>query len=141
MLIIYAVVLVALCAVVYWDWRWRRIPNWLNGIVFLAAAAHAILMGDLMSVYALSFFIGALIWGGLFYIKAIGGGDAKLLMALSALVLPANLLWFYLCVTLCGAVQALYWRYVKKSNDLPYGIAIAAGSLICFLTSGFSLLT
>ncbi len=68
------------------DLIWRRIFNSLTvtsallGFVFSAWTLGWYGLGESF----FGFFIGLLLYGGLFYLKVIGGGDVKLLMALGS---------------------------------------------------------
>jgi prepilin peptidase CpaA len=141
------------------DFLTLRIPNWLNSVIALAffplaiatgMPAEAILWHCLtgLAILAASF--------GLFSGGFIGGGDAKLLAAAG--------LWFgwpdagpFLVLTaLAGGVLAIAYkigrmfkieqevrdigwvkRWLNVNPDLPYGIAIAAGAILFFPSTGW----
>ena len=123
--------LISLLIAVYTDIKSRVIPNWLIAGVLCLGLVHFFL--EINFEYLISFGIGVLVWGLFFYLKLFGGGDAKLMMGLSFFVLPVNLLTFYLCVLIAGALQALFWMCFKKSRELPYAVAIALGSVGYFI--------
>jgi len=134
---VYLAVLMLLGIAIYTDVRTRTIPNWLVGLVGVLGFLHLMVHLESAHLYALSFLIGILVWGGLFHARAIGGGDAKLIMVLSLFVLPAGLVSFYLCVTIVGGLQALVALIFKQRKDLPYGVAIGVGSVLWFLLTNF----
>jgi prepilin peptidase CpaA len=92
-----AIVLAAVAAV--FDWRTRRIPNWLTyGAIGLAVPGHALLAGighgtalQILSAAGMSS-LGAVLCGLLpafFWLRGMcGGGDVKLFAALGALLEP-----------------------------------------------------
>jgi len=123
--------LIGLLIAVYTDIKSRVIPNWLILITLFLGFLNFILNPE--PGYLISFGVGVITWGLLFYLKLFGGGDAKLMMVLSFFVLPVNLLTFYLCVLIAGALQALFWMCFKKSRELPYAVAIALGSVGYFI--------
>jgi prepilin peptidase CpaA len=132
------------------------IPNWMSGLLVLAffpaaLAAHAPLatvgLGCALGAVALA--AGA----GLFALRWIGGGDAKLL--------AASLMWmgvpgagpFLLWTAVAGGVFGLgllglrrmtaesgfplrspAWveRLLQPAGDIPYGVAICFGALAAF---------
>lgn len=118
----------------------RRIPNWLTGGVALAALVLASPHGGAeWASRGLSFAVlgGAAL--ALFIVRALGGGDAKLLMA-GALWMPfASLSTFVVFLALAGGVQAagaLALRAVAAGGDagplrrrVPYGLSIAAAGI------------
>lgn len=117
----------------YTDLKSRLIPNWL---VLAVLGLGLVQVGlDLENVvsYGWSFLVGLLVWGGLFHFRLMGGGDAKLMIALSVWVLLPELLTLYLCVAIAGGVQAGIWFLLKKERELPYGVAISLGSVLFFI--------
>lgn len=139
----------------YYDWRWRRIPNWLT----YPAAALALLMRGLLggAVMALdgaggmafAFALMALLYAG----GMMGGGDVKLAAAMAAWVglaaLPRSL--FFMAVL--GAMLSLFMaaqrgmgkqRWTGENRlgaatgqntrlTVPYGVAIGGGALLAMV--------
>ena len=101
-------VAVALAATVT-DLRSRQIPNWLTlGGVVAAFAARSILFGWpglLEAVQGLA--LGLAVYGTLFALRVMGGGDVKLMMALGAVAGPANWLAIFFITSLVGGPIAL----------------------------------
>jgi prepilin peptidase CpaA len=136
------------------------IPNWipltllaLFPVAGLAVGVPLPTMGMHLAVGAAALALGA----GMFAMKWMGGGDAKLIAAAALwLGLPA-LPGFLLATAMTGgglavmllllrsvhfrAAVALGPRWVNRLADakegIPYGIAIAAGTLGAFATSPF----
>ncbi len=91
------------CAVAaVWDWRERRIPNWLC----LGGLLGAFILND--CVFALKGLALALaIHLPLFALRATGGGDVKLMAALGALLGLDDWLKLFMISALLGGVVAI----------------------------------
>ena len=150
-------VLLTLAAV--WDVRYRRIPNWLSlggmaaGLVlwtwhsgfsgFLASMSGLLLGG----AFLLPFYIA----------RGMGAGDVKLMGAVGSFLGPYHVLAATIVVALLGGVIAAWVAYRQKrlkaalrdslmvvfrqkslktlehatnEDTIPYGLAIAAGTLL-----------
>ena len=103
-----AVLLAVLCTACWTDLTTRRIPNWVTvpgmllGVGLHASQGFGPLAGALLGVafaflVALPFFISGM----------VGGGDAKLLMAVGAFVGPAEFVWTALAIAVAGGVLGL----------------------------------
>lgn len=134
----------------------RTIPNRLVLCVAVIGVACRGVAGDLLpalGVAALVFACGVLGWR----LGALGGGDVKLLAAVSLLPAPALVPSLIAAVALCGGALALSflvarplvprrpgprpqswlarslrveaWR-VRRRGPLPYAVAIAGGALL-----------
>ena len=121
------------------DLKSRRIANWLNGAIALGAPVFwwatglalwpdvAIQLGMAVATFA--------VLSVLFAIKAMGGGDVKLLTALALWIAPAPFLKLIVMMALIGGVLTLFfggWHVIKRQRDkiaIPYGVAIAAAGL------------
>lgn len=134
-----------------------KIPNWTSGLLILGFFPAALALGLPLSVVGLSvglavaaLFVGA----GMFALKWLGGGDAKLLAAVMLwLGLPGALplLLFTamagggLCLVLIlartylqvYAMNGPVWilRLMEPKGDVPYGVAIAVGALLAYPSS------
>jgi prepilin peptidase CpaA len=93
----------------FYDLRWRKIPNWLtlSGLV-LAIGMNLFFYkwpGLLMSLKGIG--LACLIYFPLYFLRAMGAGDVKLMAAVGAAVGPAN--WFAIFILTCafGALAAL----------------------------------
>ena len=138
------------------------IPNWISSALLLAFPVAALAAGLPWGEVAQHAAVGgvALVIGmGMFAMNWMGGGDAKLMSA-SALWLglsgaPSYLMWTALAggalaVTLITARKlraampvATGPRWVgallEPKGDIPYGVALAAGALLAFPSSGLFL--
>jgi len=125
------------------DLRSRTIPNVLPLALALGFAVWAVAAPEPAWPWRL---LGAALVLALGYgawtLRALGGGDVKLLAA-AALWFPLKLLpSFLLAVTLAGGVQALVWLLLRRQGALrltdgrmPYAVAIAAAGLWVMFTA------
>jgi prepilin peptidase CpaA len=97
--------LVTLTAAVY-DWRERRIPNWLCLVCLGATFFINILAPDWRSAL-MGFALAVLIHVPLYLLRATGGGDLKLMGCLGALLGPDHWLELFVISSLLGGVLAL----------------------------------
>ncbi len=130
---------IALLIAAITDIRRRQIDNWLNATVALAAplfwwASGLSLWPDIALQLGITIVTFAVLTG-LFALRAMGGGDVKLLTAL-ALWLPWTLfLKLLLIMALAGGVLTVVlgmWHIAHRRKDhlkIPYGVAIALGGL------------
>jgi prepilin peptidase CpaA len=72
---------------------------------------------------------------GLFALRAMGGGDVKLLTALALWIEPASFLKLIVIMALLGGVLTILfagWHMIRRRKDrltIPYGVAIASAGL------------
>lgn len=129
----------ALLTAAFTDLRSRRIANWLNAGIALGAplfwyASGLSLWPDVASQIGVAFATFALL-SILFALKAMGGGDVKLLTALALWIAPAHFLKLIIMMALVGGVLTLFfggWYFIRRQRDkiaIPYGVAIAAAGL------------
>lgn len=121
------------------DLRSRRIANWLNAAiaagapVFWWASALPLWPGvaSQLGIALLTFAVTA----GLFALRAMGGGDVKLLTALALWAPPALFLNLIVLMALLGGVLTIVFAVVhimrrrKDKITIPYGVAISAAGL------------
>lgn len=134
------------------DLRRRRIPNGLTAAMALAAIAVHSLDGlpvllVVLAVMLASFALGTLAFSAGWF----GGGDVKLIAAACGLVTYPGCVWLVLSILIAGAVLALAQaarqrRLVDLLRSaaalplsgaapatrtlIPYGVAIAGGSIV-----------
>ncbi|MGB3738138.1 MAG: prepilin peptidase [Pontixanthobacter sp.] len=130
---------IALLVAAFTDMRRRQIDNWLTGAVALTAplwwwASDLALWPDValqLGVALLSFVILA----GLFALRAMGGGDVKLIAALALWIEPELFLRLLIVMALVGGAMTIIlgmYHITRRERDklkIPYGIAIAMGGL------------
>lgn len=130
------------------DIRWRKLPNTLCVAVAAMGIAAAIYGGGLsFAVSSLAHAALALVVGiGLFSLGVIGGGDGKYYAATAAWFPLSAGLRLLLWVSLAGLILFAIWfvwrrlrgikvraRATEDSDKFPYGVAIAAGSVLAVL--------
>ena len=129
---------IALLIAAFTDLRRREIDNWLNGTIALGAPLFWLGTGLSLMEIGYQFAIATAtfaICAALFAIRAMGGGDVKLLTALALWVEP---LWFaklLLVMSVLGGMLTLVfgaWHIARRHRErvaIPYGIAISAAGL------------
>ncbi len=130
---------IALLVAAFTDLRSRTIANWLNGAIALGAPLFWIASGlslwpgvALQLGVALAAFV---VLAGLFAIRAMGGGDVKLLTALALWVPLGQFFQLLIAMALLGGVLTLgfgMWHLARRQKDkltIPYGVAIAIAGL------------
>jgi prepilin peptidase CpaA len=143
-----AALAIALLVAAFTDFRSRQIANWLNGAVALGAPLYwwasglslwpgiALQLGVALAAFA------AL--AALFAIKAMGGGDVKLLTALALWVPWQQFVQLLLIMALVGGVLTIVfgcWHVMRRRKDrlaIPYGVAIAVAGLSVLYTNYFA---
>lgn len=130
---------IALLVAAFTDIRRRQIDNWLNAGVALAAplfwysSGLSLWPGVAMQVGFALLVTAALI--GLYALRTIGGGDVKLLVALSLWIAPASYLGLLVVMALSGGLLTVLlaaWHIARRNKGrmvIPYGVAIACGGL------------
>ena len=134
-----AMLAIALLVAAFTDLRSRHIGNWLNGAIALAAPLFwwasglslwpdvALQLGVALAAFA--------VLAGLFALRAMGGGDVKLLTALALWIAPIPFLRLVILMALLGGVLTLLfaaWHIMRRQRQkiaIPYGLAIAMAGL------------
>lgn len=126
------------------------IPNWISIALTLTYPLAALVAGAQWTDIGLHFLVGAGVLAAgfvLFQFNVFGGGDAKLLAAVSVWTGLAAFVPFIAWTAVAGGVMALalltarqfvpagsYPAFVdhllKKQNGIPYGVAIMVGALM-----------
>lgn len=139
------------------DLTTMTIPNWMSGLLILAFFPVAWLAGLPLPTVAvhMGVAVGVLFVGaGLFALRVIGGGDAKLMAALSLWLGLSGLAPFIVWTALFGGALSILllaargrlgalagrapgWlrRLLEPGGGVPYGVAIAGGALMAFPSS------
>ena len=140
-----AMLAIALLVAAVTDLRSRHIGNWLNGGIALAAplfwwASGLALWPDVALQLAVAMATFAVL-AALFALKAMGGGDVKLLTALALWIAPMLFLKLLIVMALVGGVLTLVFgarnvmRRQREKLAIPYGVAIAMAGLWVLGTS------
>ena len=97
------------------DFRSRRIPNWLNlAGVALGIAANTFFFGlSGLGHAGLGLGLALLIYLPLYALRGMGAGDVKLMAAVGAIAGPSNWLFIFLCTCLLGGLLAFILVMVK----------------------------
>ena len=150
-------VLLTLAAVV--DVRHRRIPNWISlggmAVGLVLWLWHSGFTGFLTSMAGL--LLGSALFLPFYIARGMGAGDVKLMGAVGAFLGPYHVLVATIVVALLGGVIAAWVAYrqkrlktavldsirvvfrqqspktlehATKEDSIPYGLAIAAGTLL-----------
>ncbi len=129
---------IALLVAAFTDLRRRQIDNWLNAGIALTAPlfwwASGLSLGGagLQLLVAIATFIPL---AGLFALRAMGGGDVKLLTALALWITPMAFLKLIIIMAVVGGVLTLVfgaWHIATRQRDrvaIPYGLAISSAGL------------
>ena len=137
-------------ATIYKDATTMTIPNWISLLVIAGFFISIPFVwqdwpnfGEHLAAGGLMLVIGFI----MFATNGLGGGDAKLMAAISLWWTWPDLLMFALYSTLAGGLLAFFilvgrkfipariitspWMYniVKDNSKMPYGLALAAGAL------------
>ncbi len=143
------------------DLTTMRIPNWLSGALMVSFFPAALIVGLPLETVGIHLAVGfaALMAGmGLFALKVIGGGDAKLMAAAlvwlglpgaAPFILSTAVIGGLFCAALIAARKTMVpytagapaWvsMLMRSDGDVPYGVAIAIGALMAFPSSGLVL--
>lgn len=134
------------------------IPNWISAILVVAFFPAAFLMGLPVMTVAVHLgvaLIALFVAAGMFALRWIGGGDAKLTAAACLWLGVSGSGMFLLWTGLMGGLFCLFlifaraqapalmpagapgWvsRLMEPRGDIPYGVAIAAGALMAWPSS------
>ena len=130
---------IALLVAAFTDIRRRQIDNWLNGAI--AAGAPLYWWASGLSLWpGVAWQVGVAfltlaVLAVLFALRAMGGGDVKLLTALALWIQP---LWFVrllIGMSLIGGVLTIAlgtWHVMRRRKErlaVPYGVAISTAAL------------
>ncbi len=129
-------VLVGVALLAGWfDFRVRRIPNWLTiSGVLLGIALNTSFFGLAGALSAAEGLVLALIiYVPLYILRGMGAGDVKLMAALATMAGPMNWLVIFLVTSLLGGVVALALVLARKRFAQTYfNVLTLVGSLARF---------
>ena len=144
------------------DFRFYRIPNWLNLAIFGSFFPVALLLGMPWEIFMWHVIGFATVFGLMFVaflltpVGKFGGGDAKMIAAVSVWIDWPHLLDYGIMIAIAGGVLAVImwtWRILQieygvwmhgdatlrkvmgYNIKLPYGAAIAAGGIYAYTLS------
>lgn len=138
----------------YFDFRYRRLPNWLCAVALAGGLAFSFHLGGWSTLgwAALHAVIALAVGAGLFALGWIGGGDAKFYASIAA--------WFGLgtgflllsLIAIAGFALAVIWFISRNKiasiagddaekraelRKMPYGIAISLGAVATSVLTAF----
>ena len=129
----------ALVAASIGDLRARIIPNWLNGGIALAAPlwwwATGVSLWPGVAVQLGFALLLLLVFSGAFAVRAMGGGDVKLIAALGLWLPPLPGMRMLVIMALAGGaltLAMLIGRALLRREgtlEVPYGVAISFAAL------------
>lgn len=130
---------IALLVAAFTDIRRRQIDNWLNAGIALAAplywwSAGLSLWPDVAWQLGIAFATFA-VTAVLFALRAMGGGDVKLLTALALWIEPLWFMRLLVIMAIAGGVLTVAmaaWKVARRSKEklaIPYGVAISGAAL------------
>lgn len=159
MLFFHAVLTMFMLLIIYFDLSRYIIPNWICGVLVALYPAMVLLSPDAPAMNDVAWAVGIAlmvfaIGAGMFVMKWIGGGDVKLLAALSLWAGSAATMELVFYTALLGGVLAvalvilrpIVGRYIsparagaipralRDQEPLPYGLAICVAFLILLWT-------
>lgn len=131
----------------YYDIKFRIIYN-QDVLIILVLSVIYVLLGKWASGHWIWHFLAFLVTLTpsllLFAFGIWGGGDAKLLIAVSPIAELQTLLLFYFMISIAGLLQSISVvsiRYLmshqKFRPGMPYGVAICGGSMMYLLLDLF----
>jgi len=134
-----AALAIALLVAAVTDLRRRQIDNELNALIALGAPLFWWASGVALSGVGWQLAIAAItfaITATLFFLRAMGGGDVKLLTVLALWVLPEHFLYLVVIMAAAGGVLTIgfagwhMWRRHQGRAAIPYGVAISAAAIL-----------
>ncbi len=110
---------------------------WLSGLLNALTGFDA---GDRLTAF-LDALAGVLIGGGFLYFvawagekilkkEAMGGGDIKLLAMIGAFLGLRGVLWSVFIGSLLGTLAAVYYRFKKDGEEIPFGPFLGLASVL-----------
>ncbi len=110
-----ALIALVVTAAVY-DFRFRRIPNWLNLTGVIAGLALNTLLFSYHGFGAglAGILLPLALYIPLYLLRAMGAGDAKLMAAVGAIAGPRNWIAIFLCTALAGGLVAVVIAAKRK---------------------------
>ena len=124
---------VAAAAGVY-DLRTRRIPNWLIAVGLAAALAAQGTRGWAgVREAGLGILLALAVYLPLYALRAVGGGDVKLMAAIGVAAGPGNWLVIFVLASLIGGAMAVFMIVTRgRLRRTASNIAAIFGSLLRF---------
>lgn len=152
-IIVYVLFLIGVFAAGIWDARERRIPNKLNLALFILGILHGFLIGEIeLSLIGAGFAFFLAIFPALIMrmpvLRAVGGGDIKMMTAIGAFYgLSYPLFWVFAIGSILSVIYGLFRMakagYLKSyiilrpimvldvpETRVPFGVFLSLGIMI-----------
>ncbi|BEP28981.1 prepilin peptidase [Helicovermis profundi] len=134
----FAVTIISLLLIItFIDFDHMEIPDSLNIIIFIVAIIHNLIYKEFSPIELI---IAFLIGGGIFLIIALigpmGGGDIKLMAALSIFFGPIYIVLLMILSFIVGGIISILLLITKKKNRkdyIPFGPFIAFSAMLLIL--------
>ncbi|MBI2995132.1 MAG: prepilin peptidase [Candidatus Melainabacteria bacterium] len=141
----------------FFDWKYRKIPNWLIFGIFIFIFLINIFSFKLQGIVncLLGFTVGILLLIIPYLKGGMGAGDVKLLAVIGSIVGVKDVIFIFFYSAFCGLLLGLVWiifnsghfkflittgqmlPVVDKKQKVPYGVAIALGTIL-YITFGIN---
>jgi Flp pilus assembly protein protease CpaA len=117
-------------------WK-REVPHavWIALLAWAIVRAATGLENATWQDAGLGLAVGLAIGAALFFLGGMGGGDAKLLMALGAIYGPLGTIVLSVYTFLFGGILSIV-AAMRGHQEIPYVPAMALGSLVFILVDG-----
>jgi len=121
-MVLYAMSFAVLGIAVYYDLRFRRIPNWLTFPAMIAGIIYHTYVGGipnfLLSLSCLLVGFGVFV---VFYMfGGMGAGDVKLMAAIGALIGPKDVLYAAAYTAIAGGIYAVILLAARRENRTAF---------------------
>ena len=126
----------------FWDFRRRRIPNFLTFTGMALGIAGNFVMGgyDGLAASLLGLTLGAAIMLVPYALGGMGAGDVKLLACAGSMLGPTQVFYAFIAAAVLGGLMALAAgkrlgpaagsEAGARPRSIPYGLPLAAGVLL-----------
>jgi prepilin peptidase CpaA len=128
------IALLVLVAAVY-DYRFRRIPNWLTLAGIIAGLCLNLILFGLVGLFgaAQALVFGFAVYFVLYLLRAMGAGDVKLMAGVSALAGPGRWFTIFVLTSLIGGATALALILIKgRFRQTFWNVGFIASQLMRF---------
>jgi leader peptidase (prepilin peptidase)/N-methyltransferase len=122
----------------YTDLKYRKITNWTNIFIFIAAFVYTIYDNVFIEHILASLIIGLFFLIMALVTKGFGMGDVKYIYAITFLLGFKIAMYGFLIGVLLGGIYALFlvvFRKAKASDTFAYGPFLVIGQILGFLIS------
>ena len=114
------------------DLRYRKIPNWLvlTGLVAGISLSYVAFRGEGLKQALLGASLAFAVYFPLFALRAMGGGDLKLMVAVASFIGPSNWISLFLITAILGgAIAIVLLLYRGQLGTTLSNVLIVLGEL------------